>query len=119
MPIWSWSKKEEYFKKVEELLGSYSKIFIVGVSIKRKTHATYTVLEIGLDLLNSSFSRSSKVQMMCMVLAAVTCWLFSFQKKKQVDNVGSNQMQQIRQALRGQAVVLMGKNTRIRKVCTL
>jgi large subunit ribosomal protein LP0 len=31
------------------------------------------------------------------------------------DNVGSNQMQQIRQALRGKAVVLMGKNTMIRK----
>jgi len=31
------------------------------------------------------------------------------------DNVGSNQMQKIRQALRGQAVVLMGKNTMIRK----
>jgi hypothetical protein len=34
----------------------------------------------------------------------------------QVDNVGSKQMQQIRFALRGTAVVLMGKNTRIRKV---
>lgn len=33
-----------------------------------------------------------------------------------VDNVGSNQMQQVRIALRGQAVVLMGKNTVIRKV---
>jgi len=32
------------------------------------------------------------------------------------DNVGSKQMQQIRIALRGQAVVLMGKNTTIRKV---
>lgn len=31
------------------------------------------------------------------------------------DNVGSNQMQKIRKALRGQAVVLMGKNTMIRK----
>lgn len=31
------------------------------------------------------------------------------------DNVGSNQMQQIRGALRGQAEVLMGKNTMIRK----
>jgi large subunit ribosomal protein LP0 len=31
------------------------------------------------------------------------------------DNVGSNQMQQIRQALRGKGVVLMGKNTMIRK----
>lgn len=34
----------------------------------------------------------------------------------QVDNVGSNQMQKIRLALRGKAVVLMGKNTLIRKV---
>lgn len=32
-----------------------------------------------------------------------------------VDNVGSKQMQQIRQALRKDAVVLMGKNTMIRK----
>jgi len=31
------------------------------------------------------------------------------------DNVGSNQMQQIRRALRGQATLLMGKNTMIRK----
>lgn len=33
-----------------------------------------------------------------------------------VDNVGSNQMQQVRMALRGKAVVLMGKNTIMRKV---
>jgi len=33
-----------------------------------------------------------------------------------VDNVGSNQMQKVRIALRGQGVVLMGKNTLIRKV---
>jgi len=33
-----------------------------------------------------------------------------------VDNVGSNQMQKVRLALRGKAVVLMGKNTLIRKV---
>lgn len=32
-----------------------------------------------------------------------------------VDNVGSNQMHQIRQSLRGQAVVLMGKNTMVRR----
>jgi len=32
------------------------------------------------------------------------------------DNVGSNQMQQIRIALRGKATLLMGKNTTIRKV---
>jgi len=32
-----------------------------------------------------------------------------------VDNVGSNQMHQIRHALRGKAVVLMGKNTMIRR----
>ncbi|KJH46927.1 ribosomal protein L10 [Dictyocaulus viviparus] len=32
-----------------------------------------------------------------------------------VDNVGSKQMQQIRQAMRGHAVILMGKNTMIRK----
>jgi len=31
------------------------------------------------------------------------------------DNVGSKQMQNIRQALRGKAVVLMGKNTMMRK----
>jgi len=34
----------------------------------------------------------------------------------QVDNVGSNQMQKVRVALRGKAVVLMGKNTIIRKI---
>jgi len=33
-----------------------------------------------------------------------------------VDNVGSNQMQKVRIGLRGRAVVLMGKNTLIRKV---
>lgn len=33
-----------------------------------------------------------------------------------VDNVGSNQMQQIRKNLRGEAIVLMGKNTMVRKV---
>jgi len=33
-----------------------------------------------------------------------------------VDNVGSSQMQQVRIALRGKAIVLMGKNTIIRKV---
>eukprot|EP00842_Homolaphlyctis_polyrhiza_P000928 jgi/Hompol1/1836/HPOL_005742-RA len=32
-----------------------------------------------------------------------------------VDNVGSNQMHQIRKALRGKAVVLMGKNTMVRR----
>jgi large subunit ribosomal protein LP0 len=32
-----------------------------------------------------------------------------------VDNVGSNQMHQIRQSLRGQATVLMGKNTMVRR----
>jgi len=33
-----------------------------------------------------------------------------------VDNVGSKQMQQVRKVLRGRAVVLMGKNTLIRKI---
>lgn len=33
-----------------------------------------------------------------------------------VDNVGSNQMQKVRIALRGKALVLMGKNTLIRKI---
>ena len=32
-----------------------------------------------------------------------------------VDNVGSNQMHMIRQKLRGKAIILMGKNTQIRK----
>lgn len=32
-----------------------------------------------------------------------------------VDNVGSKQMQQIRQSMRGRAEILMGKNTMIRK----
>ncbi|PRP85758.1 60S acidic ribosomal protein P0 [Planoprotostelium fungivorum] len=33
-----------------------------------------------------------------------------------VDNVGSNHLQKVRAALRGKAVVLMGKNTMVRKV---
>lgn len=66
MPVWNRAKKEDYFERVEELLGSYTKVFVVGV-----------------------------------------------------DNVGSKQMQQIRQALRGTATVLMGKNTRIRKVINI
>jgi len=33
-----------------------------------------------------------------------------------VDNVGSNQMQKVRIALRGKAIVVMGKNTLIRKI---
>jgi len=33
-----------------------------------------------------------------------------------VDNVGSNQMQKVRIALRGKAILLMGKNTLIRKI---
>jgi len=33
-----------------------------------------------------------------------------------VDNVGSNHLQKVRQALRGKAVILMGKNTMVRKV---
>jgi large subunit ribosomal protein LP0 len=32
-----------------------------------------------------------------------------------VDNVGSNQMHQVRHSLRGEAVILMGKNTMVRK----
>ena len=32
-----------------------------------------------------------------------------------VDNVGSKQMQQTRQSMRGRAEILMGKNTMIRK----
>jgi large subunit ribosomal protein LP0 len=32
-----------------------------------------------------------------------------------VDNVGSNQMHQIRQSMRGESVVLMGKNTMVRR----
>ena len=33
----------------------------------------------------------------------------------QVDNVSSQQMHEIRQSLRGEAVVLMGKNTMVRR----
>jgi large subunit ribosomal protein LP0 len=64
MPL-SAERKEWYFKRLEELLGTYSKILLV-----------------------------------------------------QCDNVGSRQMAQIRLALRGQAVVLLGKNTMIRKILT-
>lgn len=62
MPL-SKAKKSEYFTKLETLLSTYSKVFIV-----------------------------------------------------EVDNVGSNQMQQTRLNMRGLAEVLMGKNTLIRKV---
>jgi large subunit ribosomal protein LP0 len=58
-------RKQEYFERMESLLDSYSKIFIVSC-----------------------------------------------------DNVGSKQFQQIRIALRAEAVVLMGKNTMMRKVVT-
>mmetsp|Transcript_20485 Transcript_20485/g.61076 ORF Transcript_20485/g.61076 Transcript_20485/m.61076 type:complete len:321 (-) Transcript_20485:310-1272(-) len=58
-------RKQEYFGKMEGLLDTYSKIFIVSC-----------------------------------------------------DNVGSKQFQQIRIALRGEATVLMGKNTMMRKVVT-
>lgn len=59
----SQERKQEYFVKLEGLLDTYTKIFLVGV-----------------------------------------------------DNVGSNQIQQIRLALRDRAELLMGKNTLIRKV---
>jgi large subunit ribosomal protein LP0 len=59
----SQERKQEYFTKLEGLLDTYTKIFLVGV-----------------------------------------------------DNVGSNQIQQIRIALRDEAEILMGKNTLIRKV---
>jgi large subunit ribosomal protein LP0 len=62
MPL-STERKAWYFQRLEELLGSYSKILVV-----------------------------------------------------QCDNVGSRQMAQIRMALRGKAVVLLGKNTLIRKI---
>jgi len=61
MPL-SNERKEQYFETFKNLLGSYSKSFVVGV-----------------------------------------------------DNVGSNQLQLTRKALRGKAEVLMGKNTMMRK----
>jgi len=57
------TRKQEYGKKLQQLLNDYKSIIIIGA-----------------------------------------------------DNVGSNQMQKIRIALRGKAVLLMGKNTMIRKV---
>jgi len=57
----SQARKAEYFNKLNKLLDTYTKIFLV-----------------------------------------------------EADNVGSNQMQQIRRALRGKAIVLMGKNTMMR-----
>lgn len=59
----SQERKQDYFVKLEGLLDTYTKIFLVGV-----------------------------------------------------DNVGSNQIHQIRMALRDRAEILMGKNTLIRKV---
>jgi len=32
MPVWNRAKKEEYFERVEEMLGSYTKVLVVGVS---------------------------------------------------------------------------------------
>jgi large subunit ribosomal protein LP0 len=61
----SLERKQEYFAKLENLLDTFTKLFLV-----------------------------------------------------QVDNVGSSQMQQVRLALRGEAEVLMGKNTLMRKVVT-
>ena len=62
MPL-SREKKEAYFEKMKELLGSYTKAFVV-----------------------------------------------------EVDNVGSKQLQNTRSGLRGNAEVLMGKNTMMRKI---
>lgn len=62
MPL-SRPRKAEYFEKLEVLLDTYSRLFIVNV-----------------------------------------------------DNVGSNQMQQIRMNMRGKGEVIMGKNTMMRKV---
>ena len=62
MPL-SPERKTEYFEHMKELLGSYSKCFVVSI-----------------------------------------------------DNVGSNQLQQTRQGLRGSAEILMGKNTMMRKI---
>ena len=61
MPL-SAERKTEYFNKLKEYLGTYSKMFVV-----------------------------------------------------EVDNVGSNQIQSTRIALRGKGEVLMGKNTMMRK----
>jgi len=57
------TKKQEYFKRLINLLETHNKVFVVGV-----------------------------------------------------DNVGSLQLQKVRAALRGQATILMGKNTMVRKV---
>lgn len=35
MPVWNRAKKEEYFERVEEMLGSYNKVLVVGVSRRR------------------------------------------------------------------------------------
>lgn len=32
MPVWNRAKKEEYFERVEEMLGAYNKVLVVGVS---------------------------------------------------------------------------------------
>lgn len=62
MPL-SKARKSEYFEKMNTLLDTYTKVFVV-----------------------------------------------------QVDNVGSNQMQQTRQSMRKEAEILMGKNTLMRKI---
>lgn len=79
--------KEEYFNKLGELMAKYRWCFsfLLNVPCPEAHHESPFL----------SFEASIMVV--------------------NVDNVGSNQMHQIRQALRGKGVVLMGKNTQVRR----
>ena len=62
------------------------------------------------ELLNK-YRSSYHVQSLCIPTNRFLASIFLVN----VDNVGSNQMHQIRQSLRGKGVVLMGKNTMVRR----
>ena len=80
--------KTNYFTKIIQLLDEYPKCFLVSRVYNRFKKAI----------------RNIALLLMCFIHLQVDA-----------DNVGSKQMQQIRISLRGHAVVLMGKNTMMRK----
>ncbi|KAI1840333.1 hypothetical protein JX266_013465 [Neoarthrinium moseri] len=78
--------KSEYFGKLKSLLEEYKSVFIVTSRLGLESTGGQTQLAHGLTRDRSS-----------------------------VDNVSSQQMHEVRQSLRGEAVVLMGKNTMVRR----
>ena len=87
--------KSDYFLKLVQLFDEYPKCFMVSNSTRRSI--------CSIDLY--SFSNVSEQSL------SILFWF----DQVNADNVGSKQMQQIRMSLRGHAVVLMGKNTMMRK----